>query len=939
MRIDEIAVDGFGLLRDRHLKPGPGLTLIRGENEAGKSTLLAFIRAILFGFVTNGHPALAGGRRGGWLTVTTGDGRRVRIERYGLTGGPGQLRLVDPDGDDLGADLLPRILQGVEKTVYNNVFAFGLAELAQFGNLTSAEIQARIYGAGMGTGATSVVEVENRLEKRRSDLFVKQGRIPRINVLLAEIDALDARIEALDPPAVFRAAGGRQAELEAELAGLAIEAGAIAVARRRLERLRDGWPAWLALARARSRAAELPPDPSAGLGLPDDLPVDLLERLARSERDLAAAATRADELAAERGRLAAERDSAPVDEALLAVRAEAERLLALVPDIRADRSRIGDVERDRADRTAALGEALRRLGPDWSEERLLGVDDSLAAQGAIAGPFRTSLEAAERDLASARLEQAGAEQSLADARADLAAIGPAPEPSSWVMPTESGLQAGILVAIASGIAVAAATAAFGLTGPQISLLILLAGAAGLVSGILVRRSRRIERSTGATTNPIAARREERLARVRLLEQRVQAAANRLAAVARAQETAQVGWRAWLTERGLAPDLDRESAARIIEGAVVARGILAGRESIDARRRGIAARVAATEGEIVALLERLGRPVEDPLIGLEEIRRDLAASVSAQEGRARAIAALERLDATIAANDAAREAAHAEHAAVLAAGGAADGPGLRVIIEGAARRAQIEREVQAAEDTLVALSGPGAALTAFEADLAGFDDVARIEAEFAGIDEEARRVDVRRAAAHEQLGAERDRIAEIEHSTEAAGLRQERADRIAELEVLAETWSVTTIALELLRRTRNRYEREHRPEVLRMAETLLAGWTDGRYARILAPLGKQVQELERRDGTVVPISALSTGTAEQLYLALRFGLVEHFAREAESLPIVMDDILVNFDPGRAERAARSIEELATRHQVLYFTCHPGTPLRPETTIELPMTAGA
>ncbi len=104
--------------------------------------------------------------------------------------------------------------------------------------------------------------------------------------------------------------------------------------------------------------------------------------------------------------------------------------------------------------------------------------------------------------------------------------------------------------------------------------------------------------------------------------------------------------------------------------------------------------------------------------------------------------------------------------------------------------------------------------------------------------------------------------------------------------------------------------------------MLSTWTDGRYVRILAPLGKQVQELERNDGVIVPLAGLSTGTAEQLYLALRFGLVEHFARQAESLPVVMDDILVNFDPVRAERAARSIEDLATRHQVLYFTCHSG-----------------
>ena len=59
MRIDEIHVDGFGLLRDRRIEPAPGLTVIRGENEAGKSTLLAFIRAILFGFDPKNPAALA----------------------------------------------------------------------------------------------------------------------------------------------------------------------------------------------------------------------------------------------------------------------------------------------------------------------------------------------------------------------------------------------------------------------------------------------------------------------------------------------------------------------------------------------------------------------------------------------------------------------------------------------------------------------------------------------------------------------------------------------------------------------------------------------------------------------------------------------------------------------------------------------------------------
>src|SRR5450432_2867943 len=316
MRIDEIAIDGFGLIRDRRIEPAPGLTLIRGENEAGKSTLLAFIRSILFGFEPKGPAALAGGRRGGWLTVTAGDGRRVRIERHGTTGGSGQLRLLDPDGDDLGPELLARILQGVEKSVYRNVFAFGLAELTEFESLTGPAIADRIYGAGMGTGATSVVEVENNLEKLRSDIFVKRGRVPRINVLLAEIEELDGRIEAANPPAEFRAAGDRRSALEAELARLIEDAGQVASARRRLERLQAGWPSWLALGTARTRLDVLPPDALPPVARRDDL----VDRLTSVERDLASSAARVVELTTDRDRAIAERDAVVVDEALLAAR-------------------------------------------------------------------------------------------------------------------------------------------------------------------------------------------------------------------------------------------------------------------------------------------------------------------------------------------------------------------------------------------------------------------------------------------------------------------------------------------------------------------------------------------------------------------------------------------------------------------------------------------
>ena len=169
--------------------------------------------------------------------------------------------------------------------------------------------------------------------------------------------------------------------------------------------------------------------------------------------------------------------------------------------------------------------------------------------------------------------------------------------------------------------------------------------------------------------------------------------------------------------------------------------------------------------------------------------------------------------------------------------------------------------------------------------------------------------------------------DMEADAAATELRQQREDLVSQLRAAADRWTTLAVAHTLLKRSRSVYEEAHRPAVVEKAEHLLDQWTDGRYRRIIAPLGEDIRGIERADGTEVEIPGLSRGTSEQLYLALRFGLVQHFVETSgEPLPIVMDDILVNFDPGRAAHAARSIEELAQTCQVIYFTCHETTPLQ-------------
>src|SRR5262249_5420585 len=98
-------------------------------------------------------------------------------------------------------------------------------------------------------------------------------------------------------------------------------------------------------------------------------------------------------------------------------------------------------------------------------------------------------------------------------------------------------------------------------------------------------------------------------------------------------------------------------------------------------------------------------------------------------------------------------------------------------------------------------------------------------------------------------------------------------------------------------------------------------TEGRYTRVIAPLDGGEIQVERSDAARLAPQVLSRGTAEQLYLSMRLALVREYANHVDPLPVVFDDIFVNFDPGRSRTSFQAIRDLCATHQVLFFTCHP------------------
>ena len=65
--------------------------------------------------------------------------------------------------------------------------------------------------------------------------------------------------------------------------------------------------------------------------------------------------------------------------------------------------------------------------------------------------------------------------------------------------------------------------------------------------------------------------------------------------------------------------------------------------------------------------------------------------------------------------------------------------------------------------------------------------------------------------------------------------------------------------------------------------------------------------------------LSRGPREQLFLALRMALIDSLQQDDETLPVVFDDIFVNYDTNRRSAAWQTMESFAANKQLIIFEC--------------------
>ena len=262
MRIRDLHIDGFGHFSDRDFGPfDRPITVFHGPNEAGKTTLLEFIRAILFGFLDgrsrrNLYPPLFGGRHGGSITVESDDGEIVTVRRVSGTGG-GQVTLVGKAGNPMPHTEISRLLGSHSRRTFETLFGFTLEELHDDALLSDESVNSQIYSAGMG--ATRLPGALKVLDDQKRNRFLSGGSKHAINKVASSLEEVDSKLREVESNAAeYGHQSARQREIEQEMALLRKRRQEVESELKGHQSLERAWDDWIDLCNAQRSLDEMP---------------------------------------------------------------------------------------------------------------------------------------------------------------------------------------------------------------------------------------------------------------------------------------------------------------------------------------------------------------------------------------------------------------------------------------------------------------------------------------------------------------------------------------------------------------------------------------------------------------------------------------------------------------------------------------------------------
>jgi uncharacterized protein YhaN len=910
MRFLRLDLKAFGPFDDAVLEFEPdvaGMHFIYGSNEAGKSSLLRALQALLFGIPVQTSDAFRHPmkklRLGATLRHSNGTTlafwrRKARINTL----------FDETDEDPLPEDSLDRFLGGIDREIFAAMFGLDQESLVRGGHdilQGKGQLGPMLFAAG--SGISDARAVQDALRDEWEALFKAAGRTQTIPKRIAELT--QARKETQERELsleawsrhdeAHREALRRREELQRSLDDTRS-------AQQRLARLRDALPLL-------SRHAELSAEETAdGAGIV--LPPDFGDRRRTLESNLRVAKQRRGDAAGRRVDLERQIAEAPAESDWLSRQDALESL----------HRRLGEVQRQRRQMEAATKELreLQRIAASEknaaTEIRWTGNDTrALRELGQLHGKLSADAEHRQRRLSELErdlgrftkptLDPATHDQ-LAGLQRELSELDkPQPLPSESELQDARRRRDDAIAAMQDVGAVMKLVA----DADRLADRMRFAGKQAEQRGNLQHRIRELQRALDQ-----AAEADRREASLREDVHRAREASHK------AQE-ALLDWRAqW---QRLMPRLDLDPQAEPNEAyaaidALQQRGerlrrIAQLRESIAAIAQELAAFAAevrsvcgesATSGD--AAVQEAYACLKQARIAAERLaswRRQLDEAIAAEAH------ALKEVDQTERSLEAMRREAHAESLEDLPR-----------IEERSSQRRQRQAELSRLERQLERLRD-GIPLEAWRAEASSADP--------ADLDRRIAEASAAIALATAQLqeldrtiGRTQGELSRMDGAGAAAESAQKAEMLASQLCSETEQFLVLRLAHGLLQEAVDAWRQKSEDGIVRRAIDLFKELTCGSFEGLDLDVDDKGQPIVfgMRAGTrsQVPVEAMSDGSRDQLYLALRLASLESWLKTHEPIPLIVDDLLLNFDDDRALAAMKALCEVSKRTQVLFFTHH-------------------
>jgi uncharacterized protein YhaN len=203
------------------------------------------------------------------------------------------------------------------------------------------------------------------------------------------------------------------------------------------------------------------------------------------------------------------------------------------------------------------------------------------------------------------------------------------------------------------------------------------------------------------------------------------------------------------------------------------------------------------------------------------------------------------------------------------------------------------------------------------------DVDHIAAEIERIEEERRRLEIEGQEAYAAGKQARARLEALGGAVEAEVALQQRRNAETEMLEAAREWAVLSIGAAMIGTAVTRQRQSRQEPLMARAGAFFATLTGDAFSG----LGQSFDEDDvphlvgrRANDAELHVGAMSEGTRDQLYLALRLAYLEDFASRAEPPPFLADDLFASFDDARTANGLRALARIGETVQPILFTHH-------------------